>query len=149
MSQDAVSYTFEKNLVAFCGIYCRECAYYRNIFGHRANDLLNDVERHKWVKTVWESLNAPFDTEQLIAGLRWLASSGGCLGCLAGAGWPECPIRRCAQAKEVRGCSDCGDYPCDTISVEEATHQRELIEKIRAAGLERYIRTRRGETKTE
>jgi len=78
-------------------------------------------------------------------GLEWIASSSGCLGCLAGAGWPDCPIRKCAQAKGVRGCFDCDDYPCNIVSVEQAAHRRELIEQIKTLGLENYTRARRGE----
>ncbi len=87
MSQSDISYEFEMNLVGFCGIYCRECKYYKNIFGIKAKDLLAEIEESDWIKTVWESLDAPFDIDQFIAGLKWISSSSGCLGCLAGAGW--------------------------------------------------------------
>ncbi len=119
MSQE-VSYEFEKNLVAFCGQYCRDCIYYKNMFGIRAQDLLAEVEKAEWVKMVWESLDAPFDIDNFIAGLTWLAESPGCPGCLAGAGWPECPTRTCAQEKDVRGCFECNEYPCATVSKDEA-----------------------------
>lgn len=140
-----ISYTYEENLVAFCGLYCRDCVYYKNIFGLRAKDLLNDVEKNEWVKMVWESLEAPFDVDNFVEGLSWLASSPGCPGCLAGAGWPACPIRGCAKDKSVRGCFDCNGYPCPTVSTEAAAHQREFIEQIKDAGLEKYIKTKRGE----
>lgn len=127
-------------------MYCRECVYYKNIFGMRAKDLLTDVEKSEWIKMVWENLNAPFDIDNFIAGLKWLASSPGCPGCRAGAGWPECPIRKCAQDKNVLGCFDCTDYPCPTVSTEEAALQRELIEQIKEVELEGYIKTKRGES---
>lgn len=140
-----ISYKYEENLVAFCGLYCRDCVYYKNIFGLRAKDLLDNVEKNEWVKMVWEILEAPFDVDNFVAGLKWLASSPGCPGCLAGAGWSECPIRVCAKEKSVRGCFDCNDYPCPIISTEEAAYQRELIEQIKSEGLEGYIKTKRGE----
>ena len=70
-------------IVLYCGIYCRDCAYYKNIFGMRAKDLLADVKKNEWVKMVWETLDAPFDVDNFMAGLKWLASSPGCPGCLA------------------------------------------------------------------
>ena len=140
-----ISYEFEENLVAFCGQYCRECIYYKNLFGIRAKDLLNEIERDEWIKIVWESLNAPFDVDNFIAGLSWLASSPGCPGCRAGAGWSDCPIRICAQNKGIRGCFDCSDYPCPTMSKDEASHQRQFVEQIKKAGLTNYIRIQRGE----
>jgi len=140
-----VFYEYEKNLVSFCGQYCRECVYCKNIFGMRAKDLLTDVEKSQWIKMVWESLNAPFDIDNFIAGLKWLASSPGCPGCLAGAGWSECPIRKCARAQKVGGCFDCSEHPCETVSGEEAQYQRKLIEQIKDRGLEDYIKFRRGE----
>lgn len=139
-----VSYDFEKNLVGYCGVYCRDCVCYRNIFKGRAQDLLDDIEKSEWIKMVWENLNAPFGVDQFLAGLKWLASSPGCLGCRAGAGWPDCPVRTCAQAKKVRGCYECEEYPCPTVSVEEAAHQRELTETVRTLGLEEYIKAKRG-----
>jgi len=149
MRESSVSYEFEMNLVGFCGLYCRECDYYKNIFGNKAKDLLAEIEKSKWIKTVWKSLDAPFDADHFIEALKWVASSSGCLGCIAGAGWPDCPIRKCAKAKDVRGCFDCEDYPCDIISVEQAASQRELIEQIKARGLRGYIRARRGETRID
>ena len=140
-----VSYEYEKNLVAFCGQYCRDCVYYKNIFGIRAQDLLAEIERNEWIKMVWESLNAPFDAEDFITHLNWLASSPGCPGCLSGAGWPECPIRMCAQDKGVRGCFECTDFPCPVVSKEEAALQRQFTEKVRALGLEEYVKHKRGE----
>lgn len=144
MNQE-VSYEFEKNLVAYCGQYCRDCVYYKNMFGIRAKDLLAEVEKAEWVKMVWESLDAPFDIDNFIAGLTWLADSPGCSGCLSGAGWPDCPIRMCAQENDVRGCFDCNEYPCPKVSEDEAALQREFTEQIKAAGLEDYIKVKRGE----
>ena len=142
---DHISYEYEKNLVAFCGLYCRECVYYKNVFRIRAKDLLSEVEKNEWIKNVWESLDAPFDADDFITQLTWLASSPGCPGCRAGAGWPECPIRKCAQEKNLQGCFDCSEYPCQAVSGEQAAYQRELIEKIKEAGLEDYIKMNRGE----
>jgi hypothetical protein len=140
-----ISYEYEKNLVGYCGIYCRDCVYYKNIFGMRAKDLLTDVKKNEWVKMVWETLDAPFDVDNFMAGLEWLASSPGCPGCLAGGGWPECSIRVCCQNKKIRGCFECNDYPCPEVSKDEAAHQRELIKKIKTSGLKVYIMEKRGE----
>lgn len=139
------SYTTEKDLVAFCGQYCRDCVYYKNTFGFRAHDLLEEVRTYPWVEMVWESLDAPFDTKEFVEALTWVASSPGCLGCRAGAGWPECPIRICAQKTKVKGCHECSRYPCDILSKEEAAIQREFIEQIKNSSLEEYIRKKRGE----
>ena len=144
MSQK-ISYEFEKNLVGFCGLYCRECIYYKNIFQIKAKDFFDEIKNHDEIRLVWESLNAPFDIDQFVAGLQWLAASSGCLGCRAGGGWPECPIRKCAHRNEVQGCFQCNDYPCTTISGKEGHYQRKLIERIKNTGLVEYIMTERGE----
>jgi hypothetical protein len=94
---------------------------------------------------VWKNLEAPFDVDDFVAGLTWLASSPGCPGCLAGAGWPECPIRLCAKDKSVRGCFDCEEFPCPEMSKDQAAYQRQCIEKVKASGLEEYIKEKRGE----
>jgi hypothetical protein len=139
------SYATEKDLIAFCGQYCRDCVYYKNTFGFRATDLLKEIKTYPWIEMAWESLDAPFDTKEFVEALTWVASSSGCLGCRAGAGWSECPIRICAQKMKVRGCFECDRYPCDMLLKEEASTQRESIEQIKNSGLDEYIKKKRGE----
>ena len=69
--------------------------------------------------------------------LRWLSKLKPCLGCLAGDGWGDCPIRKCAKGKGVRGCFECGDYPCSLV--ERFPKFKECTDRIRSMGLDKYI----------
>ena len=36
-----------------------------------------------------------------------------CRGCAEGGGDPDCPQRACSSERDLRGCWECGDFPCD------------------------------------
>ena len=51
----------------------------------------------------------------LICGLCANASTskGGCVGCADGGGNPDCEQRKCTVLKQITGCWECDDFPCD------------------------------------
>ena len=38
---------------------------------------------------------------------------GGCPGCRHGGGDADCPLRKCAIERELVGCWECADFPCE------------------------------------
>ena len=129
------SLDLEKNLVGYCGIYCRKCDYYTGSLRDAARRLMAFVQRHGELRKLAEIEGMEYD--EFMRFLRWLSASELCLGCRAGGGWEECPIRRCAVEKGVEGCYACPEYPC--ILYEEHPQFKEFVETIKAVGLDKYV----------
>jgi len=40
---------------------------------------------------------------------------GGCIGCRASGGWPDCPMRKCCIEKRLKSCYECEEMPCQEL----------------------------------
>jgi len=40
---------------------------------------------------------------------------GRCIGCHAGGGWSECPMRKCCVGRELKSCYECAKMPCQEL----------------------------------
>jgi len=108
-------------LFAYCGLNCTECDAF-------IATQTNDYERKKKIAERWtEGLNVEFKPEDIE-----------CRGCMSGkiSGWCTriCKIRPCAEARKVRTCAHCSDYPCDKLkeflsNEPKATRNLEQIRK--------------------
>jgi hypothetical protein len=74
--------------------------------------------------------------------LESLEAEGGCRGCRAGGGYPECQIRICARERGQDLCSHCADFPCDRVESLAARYPTLIADnrRLRAVGLERWLR---------
>jgi hypothetical protein len=85
-----------KELLAPCGLYCGVCGV---LMAHR-DDNLKFKER---LSTVYGC-----SPEEIV-----------CNGCLSDTRFKycrQCPIRSCAQEKNLEGCHQCSDFPCGLIA---------------------------------
>lgn len=132
-------YKFEKDLVAYCGIYCRKCDYYTNSMANAAKALLSYVEKHGELKDIVNTSKS-CDYEEFLKGLKWLAKAEPCMGCRTGEGWPDCPIRKCILNKELNYCFECKEFPsCEVLKVSQAELQVKMLSDIKKKGIEKYI----------
>jgi hypothetical protein len=131
--------------VTYCGLHCELCAE-RSRIPQRAAALREAMAEEGW----------PFWAETLPGfGEFWTflenLQSGGCPGCRAGGGYPECQIRLCAQDRGLEQCCHCPDFPCDHVEA-LGTRYPTLIadnQRLRTVGLEQWLaeqeeRVRRG-----
>jgi hypothetical protein len=98
--------------VTYCGLYCRLCSNLARI-PKQANQLGQTLKRGGWdsfgefcmpgFKNFWEILNTFAELNE------------SCQGCRGGCGDPECKIKKCAEEKNVNVCSECEDFPCESI----------------------------------
>jgi hypothetical protein len=88
------------------------------------------------------------DADNFSQGLEVLANSGICSGCKAeipnhSRGEEErCEIRRCCSGKKYSVCSECGEFPCETLRSNPGVlkfHTIENLENINKIGLQRWI----------
>jgi hypothetical protein len=73
--------------------------------------------------------------------LEGLYANGGCPGCRAGGGYPECKIRACARERGLELCSQCPDFPCERVEALSARYPTLIADNLRlqAVGLERWL----------
>ena len=133
------NYEKESELVAYCGIYCRECDYFTGRIRDSARDFLEVTKKHGELKLLADTAEA-FDFENFVRGLEWLSKEmTPCVGaCRGGGGWGDCPFRKCCTEKQLRFCYECNKYPCDVF--QEYPKRVEELNEIRKMGLEDWIK---------
>lgn len=121
-----------KNLIAYCGLYCGDCLFYKGEIADLARDLRKVLRQEKFERV---TKSIPFikhykecyETLGVMVRLRCKK------GCLAGGGNPFCKIRRCAQKKRFRGCWECDEFQsCKKLATLEVAHKDEHIKNIKA-----------------
>lgn len=160
--------------IAYCGLYCGTCGTGGGLVSDRAKKLKEVIEAYKfedWVQDFFEQADAQlvldqairalgyseedvaelreerdkskFDFEQFTKGLEWFTKLT-CPGCREDGGNPVCPIRMCAQSKQVAGCWECDEAEeCRTLMKfeEQSSYPvKEHLEEIKGAGEEVYAK---------
>jgi hypothetical protein len=132
--------------VAYCGLYCGLCAE-RTRIPERAAALQQAMAEEGW--PFWGPTFPDF--VEFWRFLEQLGTNGGCPGCRAGGGNPQCPIRICARERGVELCSQCPDLPCEHVEALAARYPTLLADnrRLQALGLARWLeeqaeRARRG-----
>jgi hypothetical protein len=131
--------------VTYCGLYCDLCAE-RTRIPRRAAALRQAMADEGW--PYWgPSMPGFAEFWQFLHEL----THGGCPGCRAAGGYPECQIRSCARERNVELCSQCTDFPCEHLETLAARYPTLLADnrRLEAVGLERWLeeqqeRARRG-----
>jgi len=131
--------------VACCGLYCGLCAERTRIPKHAAA-LQAAMAEEGW--PYWGPTMPDF-----VEFWRFLQNltEGGCPGCRADGGYPQCPIRACARERGFDLCNLCPDFPCRHIDPLAARYPTLLADnrRLQAVGLARWLaeqeeRVRRG-----
>ena len=109
----------EKDLIGYCGLYCRLCDYYTGEIRNVARRALEMIEKHAELE-IFAKVSGEFSYEELKRGLRWIVNNlTPCIGaCRGGGGWDDCPLRKCCIERGVAFCYECSDFPCDIIKRE-------------------------------
>ncbi len=122
--------------VTYCGLHCDLCAERARI-PRQAAALQESMSEEGWP---YRGHSIPGFT-QFWEFLERLHAKGGCPGCRAGGGYPECQIRVCAQERELALCSQCPDFPCYHIQALGARYPTLIADnqRLRALGLEQWL----------
>jgi len=129
----------ELDLIAYCGIYCRQCDYFTCKISVTAKGLGEVVKNHSELK-LFADASQTFDYDNFLKGLEWLSKEvAPCIGaCKGGGGWEDCPIRKCCKKHGLKLCSECEEFPCETLN--EYPTRVEQLSEIRKIGLETWIK---------
>lgn len=136
-------------LVAYCGLYCGDCFFYKGEIAELAKQLRKKLREAKLTKNYMEFAkfakefrDFPTCYEVLGAMMRMR-----CKGCREDGGPPFCRIRRCCLEKGFEGCWECDEYEtCGKLDFLKPTHGDAHIRnlrRIRRVGVERFLKGRR------
>lgn len=133
------------DFVTYCGLYCGLCAE-RTRIPTQAAALQAAMFEEGW--PYWGPTMPGFDE---FWGFLQELTKGGCPGCRAGGGYPECQMRICARDRGLELCVQCSEFPCGHVEVLAARYPTLITDnrRLRAVGLGRWLaeqdeRARRG-----
>lgn len=137
-----------KDLVAYCGLYCGHCFGYEGKIADLARDLRAELRKVKFDKFAKEMEKYPFAKvfehyqncyEVLGAMVKFRCKQT----CKGGGGPPFCKMRKCCQKKGYTGCWECDQFEsCEKldflIPIHDDGHIKNL-KKIKKNGLEQFL----------
>jgi len=103
----------DKELIAYCGLYCGDCFFYKGEIADLARDLrkkLREEDFSRFSQGLSKFFKGFEDYEQcykVLGGMVKLRCKKTCRG---GGGPPFCQIRKCCQKKGVEGCWECDEF---------------------------------------
>lgn len=134
------------SLLAYCGLFCGDCAGYSGEIAQSARELKAVMERYKFDQTAKHLFSSELkdypafcDMLDFIMGLKCPAP------CRERAdGTTTCDIRKCCRMKGYYACHECADFEmCDRLSTLTALHGLSCIRNLRAikeTGVDEWVR---------
>ncbi len=130
----------KKRYISFCGSYCHTCDWHTGKIKKTAQRALGVIHEYNGFKRLFEG---KVDIDNLMKGLHILADSSICSGCKAETGANErCAIRRCCSNRGFDLCSECSEFPCETLKTNPGVikfHCIENLNEIHERGLDKWI----------
>lgn len=121
----------KKRYISFCGSYCHTCDWYTGRIRKTFQSALDALETYGFTKL----LQGKADRDNLKTALEIVAGSGICSGCKAEiakqAKDDRCRIRQCCFGKGFDLCSQCSDFPCDTLKENPGVIKFGCIENLK------------------
>ena len=142
----------EKDLTAYCGLYCGDCIRFQSKAASLAGELIKALDKEGY-RAYAESkqagdpaqikgVEAYAGYDQAIALLEALADGQCNNPChLGGDGCPDnCPVKDCCQQRGLKGCWECGDFEkCakpDFLEPISGTYHKQNVCIIKKEGLD-------------
>ena len=111
----------QEHAVAYCGLYCGDCPFYKGEIADMARDLRKKLRQNKFDKVAAGMSNVFKDF----------------------ADNPFCKIRACCNTKQIQGCWECDDFEtCNKLEFLRAVHNDAIyknMRKIRKSGMEAFL----------
>ena len=141
----------EKNLTAYCGLYCGDCIRYQSKASDLANQLLNELDHHHFsdYSEIKKRHAKEFENYDAMVSLLNAVSKFSCeIPCrLGGDGCGgSCEIVRCIKTKSYEGCWECNEFEsCRKLEFLKPFHGEAPINNlriIRECGIENWASQR-------
>ena len=123
----------DKDLVAYCGLYCGDCFSYKGNVADLARDLRKELRQAKFERIAegipFEEFKHYKECYEVLGALVRLRCKNACKG---GGGPPFCKMRKCCQKKGIDGCWECADFEtCEKLDFLKPTHGDAHIKNLR------------------
>ncbi len=132
----------EKFLLSYCGSYCHMCDWFTGKIRRTAQKALDMFELYGGFKRL---LDGEVSSDDVRRGLEIVANSSICSGCklqIQPDGEDRCDIRQCCSRRGFHNCSECDDFPCETLLNNPGVQKFGCIEnlnRIKQIGIESWI----------
>jgi len=126
-----------KELIAYCGLYCGDCVSYKGKVADLARDLRKELRAAKFDKTAEVLAAVPFfealkNYDQCYEVLGAMVKFRCKKTCKGGGGPPFCKMRKCCQKKGIEGCWECADFEtCENLDFLKAGHGEAHLKNLR------------------
>ena len=125
----------DKELIAYCGLYCGDCINYKGEIADLARDLRKKLREGKFDRVSHE-LSGFFkefkNYEQCYAVLGGMVRLRCKKACKGGGGPPFCKIRSCCQKKNIQGCWECEEFEtCEKLDFLKPIHKDAHLKNLR------------------
>jgi len=124
-----------KDLIAYCGLYCGDCPNHKGEIADLARDLRKKLREAKFDRVAgglskfFKEFQHYDQCYQTLGGMVKLRCKR---TCRAGGGPPSCKMRNCCQKKGIEGCWECDDFEtCDKLNFLEPVHKDAHVKNLR------------------
>jgi len=127
----------DKNLIAYCGLYCGDCFSYKGKIADLARDLRQELRQVRFDKTAEFVSTVSFfkvfknypQCYEVLGALVKFRCKNTCKG---GGGPPFCKMRKCCQKKGIEGCWQCDEFEtCEKLDFLKLNHGDAHIKNLR------------------
>ena len=134
----------DKDLVAYCGLYCEDCFGYKGKIADLARDLRKELRQAKFDRAAegipFKEFKHYKECYEVLGAMVRLRCKNACRG---GGGNPFCKIRKCCQKKGIEGCWECEEFEtCKKLDFLKLIHGDAHIKnlrKIKKQGIVKFL----------
>jgi len=136
----------DKNLIAFCGLYCSDCAGYSGEIADAAKSLLFGLKKYDFTKTARCLFSDDLtDMDDFLKKLTFITTLRCATVCrIKTEGETKCAIRVCCRKKGFYACYECACFKrCEQLMRMEELHGDSCIKNlmgIKLMGLEQWLK---------
>lgn len=140
----------EKELLAYCGIYCPDCLGYTGVVADAAENLLDVLTRHKFERTaasVFPEELAEYDRlREMLGFMAALRCPARCRKDESAASASSCRVRACCRERGFFACYECDGFEeCETLSsIVGGLHAESCVanlKSVREMGLDAWLQS--------
>lgn len=138
----------DRNLVAYCGLYCGDCHGYTGTIADLARDLRKELRKSRFDKVAevipFKEFQHYKECYEALGAMVKLRCKKACRG---GGGPPFCKIRECCLKKGFEGCWECDQIDdCDKLEFLEPVHKdahTKNLKNIKKLGVDKWMTGKR------